>query len=409
MSDEIRSPTEGASISATVRLDSLTSLRGFAALLVVLYHCESVKIYNLRPWTQVIAHGYLAVDFFFVLSGFVIAYVYAREFDYHLGQYRRYLALRLGRIYPVHLVGLCLAALAIIAFQLVNSKAQLNTPASFLSNLLLVQAWGLHDQFSWNLPAWSVSAEWFAYLIFPALLALSAPVARRPWLAGGLAGLAIIAWGALANALVAPGFALGPLRLATHAEPGAPFDATFDFGLARVTLEFMAGVLLFRIHAQLRGAANRWATPASLWFAGIVLISLHFEWPDAWAAARDTIAVNCLAAIILCLSLQNRRTILHQRAFVCLGEISYSIYIVHGVFLYLYVGALARHWFDRPTGLLDGALVTALFLIGVLVAGVALNRLVEEPARRWVKRRLARPAGKLARESGDTALNAARG
>jgi peptidoglycan/LPS O-acetylase OafA/YrhL len=93
------------------------------------------------------------------------------------------------------------------------------------------------------------------------------------------------------------------------------------------------------------------------------VISLHLGWPDEWAIVRDTFAVSCIAAIVLCLSLQDKRNsnLLNHRTFILLGELSYSIYIVHGVFLYVYMGAVKWRWLERPSGLGEGALCTVVF------------------------------------------------
>jgi peptidoglycan/LPS O-acetylase OafA/YrhL len=129
---------------------SLTPMRGIAALIVVLYHVRLAAF----------AQGYLAVDFFFVLSGFVLLHVYGSEFGVSLHRAGTYLWSRLCRIYPVHaLVTLCLVP-------------HLGTAPGFSGSdlvtcLLLSQVMLTHTAF--NDLAWSVSAEWYAYLAFPVL------------------------------------------------------------------------------------------------------------------------------------------------------------------------------------------------------------------------------------------------
>jgi peptidoglycan/LPS O-acetylase OafA/YrhL len=116
----------------------------------------------------VIEKGYLAVDFVFVLSRFILAYVYASEFDAGAGRYRRFLSLRLARIYPVHLLMLSLAIVVVLSVTGFASDAILrNTPRTIGSNLLLIHSWGIDGQLSWKFVSWSISAEWFAYLGVP--------------------------------------------------------------------------------------------------------------------------------------------------------------------------------------------------------------------------------------------------
>ena len=115
--------------------------------------------------------GYVGVDLFFVLSGFVIADNYRHFFEpWDRDKYWRFQLVRLGRIYPVHSVML-LATVGIVA--VATAAGYQRTTAgvdyslgSFFANVLLVQAWGF-PQYSWNWVAWTISAEWFAYLLFP--------------------------------------------------------------------------------------------------------------------------------------------------------------------------------------------------------------------------------------------------
>ena len=378
------------------RIDRLTSIRGFAALYVVLFHCHSTIIrFNLPHLNAFAAKGYLAVDFFFILSGFILAYVYTPEFNSGTYSHKRFLALRLGRIYPVHLVTLALAALCISApgfddFWLIH------TPASFVSNLLLVQAWGFQGRLSWNFVSWSISTEWFAYLLFPLFLIASRPLARRPLMACAASFIALIVLGAVVSVLMPPGISAGALHLIIRAPEDAPFSFAADFGILRIGFEFLAGVLLFRAYNQL-GSGNR-VWPG--WTALVISIALFALLRAPWSRAyvlEDTLAVVCTAALILCLALDSRMLgpLLERRSLVFLGEASYSIYMTHGVVFLAYLAARDSHWLPPIVTSLDAALVAAVLLFVTITGGIAMYLFVETPARRtarrWTDRWLALP------------------
>ncbi len=167
-----------ASTSAE-QLPSLTSLRGIAALWVVLYHYTAQYLPNLDTsnYTQVIGKGYLAVDMFFMLSGFVMTHVYHHAFSKSItDNYKGFLVARFARLYPLHIFILLLfvataasANFAANATTGVSHTIPAEGPRSFtalFANIFMVQ--GLEaGKLSWNYPAWSISVEFIAYLAFP--------------------------------------------------------------------------------------------------------------------------------------------------------------------------------------------------------------------------------------------------
>jgi len=147
-----------------------TALRGLAAWWVVAYHFrEFIPVGdNARI---VLSRGALAVDLFFIMSGFVMALSYGRGFQHRVTArgYFRFLALRVGRIYPVHLLVLCLFVSVPLALA-VTGRSPLPGQFSvgyFVQSLVLVQASGFGQGVAWNLPAWSISTEMVFYLLFP--------------------------------------------------------------------------------------------------------------------------------------------------------------------------------------------------------------------------------------------------
>jgi len=149
-------------------------LRFIAAAAIVLFHYRS-QMTELVPAFAVLepiaAAGYLGVDLFFVLSGFILTYNYLDWFQrLERRAYLRFLGFRFARIYPVHLFTIGFLALPLVLAIALGES--LSHPENFsvedlVRNLLLIHAWTTATLLNWNYPSWSISAEWFAYLLFP--------------------------------------------------------------------------------------------------------------------------------------------------------------------------------------------------------------------------------------------------
>jgi len=361
------------------RLDRLTSIRGFAALYVVLFHCEgTIRGLYFKAWSGIPSKGYLAVDFFFVLSGFILAYVYAKDFDAGRFNYRRFLVLRLGRLYPVHLVTLVAAVLIACMPNFAQDHWLSNSGASIASNVFLMHAWGFHESLSWNFVSWSISAEWFAYLGFPLFALSSSWFVNRPFNACVSGVAALIAMGSIF-------FFVTP-----HAEMPNPADAV---SMLRVSLEFLTGVLLYRAYVQIAVRDRAWAAPAAIALLISLTAVLHAAWTDQ-RILQDTIAVICMAGLILALALDTRLLgkALEWRPLIVMGEASYSIYMMHGLVFLAYLAAIDAGLFAHSDDF-HVALRVALALIAISIAsGFAVWRWVEIPGRELVRQWLDRPA-----------------
>jgi peptidoglycan/LPS O-acetylase OafA/YrhL len=160
-------------------LQSLTSLGGLAALWVVLYHYSAVYFprLDIGDYSYLIAKGYLAVDLFFMLSGFVMTHVYYRAFSESISQnYRNFLVARAARLYPLHLLVLFLFVVTALTSQLLvymRTGSFHGIPlegsrslGALAANLFMLQGLAA-GKLSWNYPAWSISVEFIAYLGFP--------------------------------------------------------------------------------------------------------------------------------------------------------------------------------------------------------------------------------------------------
>ena len=157
------------------RYVALDGLRGVAALLVVLFH---VRWSNHLTHSTLVSNGFIAVDLFFILSGFVISANYSSRIS-SLQDAWRFMCLRFFRIYPIHLLVIsafvCVEFAKLISRHLFNISygpqppfTGSNSYVALVSNLLLIQGLPTFDNPSWNIPSWSISCEFAAYLVFAA-------------------------------------------------------------------------------------------------------------------------------------------------------------------------------------------------------------------------------------------------
>ena len=343
-------------------LKQLTSLRFFAAMWVVLHHYWP-SLGTAMP--ALIGKGYLGVELFFTLSGFILCHVYLQGFGEGRFKYADFLWARLARIYPVHLATLAgLGVLAGVATALgLHAGDKLLIWSSLIPNLLLVQAWGLAPDGGWNHPSWSISAEWFAYLAFPAFAMLAWRLRRRPLIAVAAACLLVIvmqeAFGRIA------GF---PLTKATILWGALRIVPCFALGCA-VNLLWRAKPLVTRIEATVVTLSGLIAAFA---FAAV-------DSPD-WASV---IAFGALIYGMACLSSTGSRR-LTAPVFVYLGEVSFAVYMVCIPWELLVENG--AHKVLHVQG--DSLPLTAwlAMLVGVVPAAMALHHLVERPARTIMRR-----------------------
>jgi len=330
----------------------LTAIRGLAAWWVVLFHMRVL----LAPWLPAgaiafLAHGNLAVDLFFILSGFVMALNYGeRVADGGARAYGDFLVRRLARIYPLHLLILAgFAGYALAAAAFGSARLEEQSWGYFGQSALLVQNWGLSGEARWNVPAWSISTEIAAYLLFPLILAALAPRRRPLWL--------------LAAAALALGLCVQPLfRLLGYPYP----NAVAQTGLFRCLLQFAIGMALYGLWLRLpRRAwlATALFAAAAASAAGFLLWNLPLV-PLAWSA------------LILALARVRRAGPLEAPALVWLGRVSYATYLSHYLLLTLFKFAFVAPGIPVPPALL------ALFLVATLAVSALLYHGFERPAQR---------------------------
>jgi peptidoglycan/LPS O-acetylase OafA/YrhL len=382
-----------AGTKAGERFLVLDSWRGICALLVALFHFPTSSMISQSAF---VGGSYLFVDFFFVLSGFVIASSYADRLN-EPDEVARFALVRFGRVYPLHLVMLLAFAafemLRLLLPQLHGTGAAPFTGGfdvkSLVTNLFLLQGMGLEDHLSWNAPSWSISAEFFTYLMFAGVVFVAG---RRAWI-----------W-FVAAALTAPLFLL--------AFSNRHMDVSFDFGFIRCLYGFSLGALLAwfqhdsiaEARQSLAGGRARmaWTLAEIMMIAVIGLFVSLAGSNDAGIAAPFVFA---LALFLFAHEGGLVSALLRSRPMLALGAFSYSIYMVHifvqarminvaglverklglGLVGDITVRGEAATGFGATSPWFGFAAILAM-LVAVVVASWVSWRFVEMPALAWFRR-----------------------
>ena len=341
-------------------LRALTSVRGIAAWFVVLYHIR-FSIAGLPPaLVGIFGKGYLAVDFFFLLSGFVIWLTWVERI--RDGGWRvvpHFLQKRIARIWPLHLFMLACAVGLVLALAATGRQDPHHYPFAQLPlHVLLLQNWGFTKHLTWNDPSWSISTELAAYLLFP-LLVLAVDWRRTPTV------VVLAAIGALFAALHLIMAGLGVAMLGSDIA---------HFGLLRCLTEFAAGTAICALWMRWRAAPT---LPALA--GGVIGIVLMLCWMTR--ALPETLAIPAaFAALLLALALTSDRrgNPLEIAPLHYLGEISYATYLGHFLLFIVFKLAFVNDAHAVPP------LLIGLYLAMVLGSSVALYHVIERPAQAWV-------------------------
>ena len=348
-------------------------MRGVAALLVAFFHLRfgvmgvpwfDAYIFSFRFGNR----GYLWVDFFFILSGFILAYRYGETCrTLSWPSYGHFVWQRVARIWPLHLVTM---GFAIVYLLLKHGGGYLNR-ASIMTNFFLAHSWGHEFGPPLNFPSWSLSCEWGAYLLLPFYLLLVHPLRR------GRAHLLLLA--VLFALLVCYANRFGEGRLDQLRE---------RWGMGRCLIEVAIGVSLFCLYTPLRAwKASHTTVPARRISAGSDVIAavlfcaifIVFTYTQS-----DLYFVPLAGALILALSLAEGpfSYLLERRPMVLLGEISFSIYMLHAFVFWICQDTPAS--FKATLPFWGGAVW--LLSAHVLVIGLAYAsfKLIERPAHRLI-------------------------
>lgn len=352
--------------AAETEIKTLTGLRGLAAMMVATYHFIPVGLQSSPGPKAFLNHGYLCVDMFFVLSGFVMAYVYGRMFDRTAswGNYGSFLVRRIARVYPIYLVT-TLFYFFLYYFGLTRHVDVIpNLIGTLALNVTMTQTW--IGFYSLNSPAWSISVEWAAYLLFPALVSVTLFGSRRLAIAAGtlsLLGLVVLAYGLPASVT---GVENGPLDLYRPA----------GLVLVRCITEFCFGLLTYRVavHPSVRGWAGSMPFTAAAWAAFVVLMSIP---------RTDVLIVMTYPLLLL--------TLVHgsglvarfftSRVVYTLGILSYSIYLLHWRFVGV-PGFLAA---KLPAYGVGNAVGVAMAYAATIGLAALAYRFIEKPSRNAIR------------------------
>lgn len=349
----------------------MTGIRGAAALFVMLYHFH-LKMIATGPLSTMLLHGYLAVDLFFILSGFVMAHVYGQALEAGTFRQRSFLLHRLARVYPLYL----LATLACLVLALGRSGSPGAPLSALAANLVMLQALGNWP--SMDPPAWSVSTEMVAYLLFPVIAMACLRSSRRTALITGAAALL---------AVLAMTFAASRHYIGAPVAKGE-LDLFFSpYTLVRCLAGFAIGQLLHRLYRN--GVLNQVLSGNLIQCAVLLMVLATMA-----QALSDFPAYLALIALIATLA-QDRgvmKRLFASPPFMLLGKVSFGIYLLHfqaiGLVERLRTAALHRGLSANASDWIASLTACAM----VIALAWVLHRGFESPLRRMIRRLEARPA-----------------
>lgn len=321
-------------------VQTLTALRGFAALWVVVFHyCDNVAWPNTPA---LVTQGALAVDIFFVLSGFILVYVYRDRLDIP-----DFLLKRFARLYPVHLVTLAGAVILLLGARLLHIEvgAQV-TLREVLIHLFALHSLGFKDVAVLNYPSWSVSAEFTAYFIFPFIVSA---VLRRDLKVVIPAVVAFFVFCLMLSDLTGR-----PMIMRTN-----------DLSTLRILPEFVAGMLTARLCLE-----NR--IPRLIAACGALVLFV-----TGIGTGVPLVTVLSAPLLIAALYLYARPV---PRPLRYLGLISYSLYMVHALVENLGFKVIEIALGQQIAPIWSLPVVT----VAALGAAAVLYHLVEVPGRHFI-------------------------
>lgn len=377
-------PAEATATNATAPAKShyviLDGLRGVASLMVVVFHLFEAYSGG-DPQKQIINHGYLAVDFFFLLSGFVIAYAYDDRWAGGMGQWDFYKR-RLVRLQPMIIVGGLIGA-ATLGLQHFSLFPKLATVTAWqvvgvmlLSFVMIplrptaeIRGWG--EIYPLNGPQWSLFYEYIANVAYAVGLRKLSNRALGVLVAlAGLATIHLLVTGPRGDMIGGWALDAGGVRI----------------GLTRVVFPFFAGILLMRLGKRIK-LKNAFAVCSLLLIVALALP--RFGGKALWVnGLYEAACVILLFPLIVAIGAGEKDadgpSVRIARFF---GDLSYPLYITHYPLIYIYTGWVV----DKKVPPAQGALLGA----GVFVAAVAIAwaclKLYDEPVRRWLSRKLLAP------------------
>lgn len=287
--------------------DVLDSFRGLAAIFVAIFH---LKVVGMVFELNLIKNSYYFVEFFFVLSGFVMAHSYGNQKPC-LSFAKTFIVKRILRIYPLHLFMLCL----FIPFAVVNSHLGVDlgprfSIEAFIANLLLAHALGFFEVSTWNLPSWSISVEFYTYILFLFAVLMKRNDVRTYFVLSVISLIIIFLFSSMGD--------------------------TSRYALFRCTYSFFLGCIAYRFSNKFKSNNTM---EIIVTFSTLALLCYDVIESNSWLAFCLPI---CFFCVVLVFSKQAGviSNILDNRILKFLGMISFSIYLTHTFWISLFKGVL---------------------------------------------------------------------
>lgn len=341
----------------------LTSLRMFFALFVFLSHLSFLKnddVY-VKFFNAIFYEGFLGVSFFFILSGFILAYNYKDKFLKEVISKKTFYVSRVARIYPMHFVTMLFA----LILALISSSDNLKY---VVEHVFLIQSFfpDKNIYFSLNSPAWSISDEMFFYLLFPFLIFLNTSKKTI---------LLIL-------------FVLAIFILNHQLNDGLKHYWLYISPLIRLS-DFLLGIILFEIFEKVKGIYAKRKSPLIFELSAIFLFICFFALHDQidlgyrysiyyWIPMSLIILVFSLSSVVF--SQNSISNLLANKYLVWLGEISFCFYLIH-----LLVIQVMNHIRVKLSLNIDFLLFSLIIFICTLIASAVAYKFIEKPLNRKVK------------------------
>lgn len=336
------------------RFETLDGLRGLAACAVMIFHANAMVSPLSAP------RGYLAVDLFFILSGFVIAYAYETRLP-TMGPWR-FMLERIIRLYPLYLAGLVIGLIYAFIQQRGGSANALNNATIFTSAvsgafLLPSPLTGVVPKlYPLNYPAWTLFFELIANGVFA--------LTYRFW-----TKLVLAIW------VTASGALLVWLTVADGSFDNGAWWSEIGFGLCRVGFGFPLGVLLYRFYSG-RRLSSHWT------FAAMIGTAVALFLPNS-GYLLDLVLVLLVFPVIVHIAARTPPPAMLRRPFSILGDASYSLYAIHVPSL-----AIANAVVARALNITLDYRIGIPVMVMILLAALLLDKRFDQPARRWMRQRL---------------------
>lgn len=298
-----------------MRFLALDSWRGICAVLITLYHLPVLFHFSGSDFM----HGtYLAVDFFFVLSGFVITHSYFKKIN-KVADLGNFIIRRIARLWPLHVFMLIL----LIGYEFLllgATKAGIESPRgifenrtsieAIFTNVFFLHSMGIHDTNTWNLPSWSISVEFYTYMVF----ALMAVTVKKIWYAAS-----IILVGLSATVLI-------------YISQDNPMyiDWAYDFGFFRCLMSFFSGSIVYGLYMHFSQQGQKKLQFASLLeFLAVILLGYFVTFQSKTPLNMLAPAVFGFTIFIFAFEAGVLSKVIKTKMVNVLGKWSYSIYLTH--------------------------------------------------------------------------------